>query len=205
MSSRNTYQDGRHASREGGIVTPLSISVGDWRAIEDAVGKVSDDDRIVLTDICEICRHIATLKRVTMGEIRKTLDDISRLSDDEKIITAMENCDELSRASIHAALHRMEGANQVLRPAKIRAAAWLASQNLPKNAGGAPIKGWRIILAEFVSDYCLKRGLGSTASSLNGVATPPVNLLMALIWIIDPDAPPEDSSVGAKLLRRVIA
>lgn len=203
MTGRITFKSGRDDTRNGDLIALVPMAPADWKKIEAATGALSDDDQKEIIRICEESRYLAKLEPPNRPDIKATLAAITRLSDDGKIFAALEDCDEPSRASIEAALYKMDGANfQAPRPAKIRAGAWLALQDLPKSTGGAPVKEWRKTLAGEITIFCDKRQIQKAAPQL----------LEAVIWVVDPGKPPEDRSVAIKLigaarklLRKVIA
>lgn len=145
------------------------------------------------------------MEDATMADVRATLTAIVNAKGmaESELQRSMRDCDETTHALLQEALYDMDGPNrseQTLRPAKIRAAAWLALSGLQKSRGGAPKKWWRRLLAGWVLGYCAKRELDSAISSSDENSTAPVRLLMTLLWIVSPGKPPEDNSVAVKLL-----
>lgn len=206
MTGRITFKNGRHPSRDGGWVEPIEISAGDWKLLQEAAGDLTAADKEAIAYLCENYRDIAKDSSVGMPDIRATLTAMMGLSDEVELTQALANCDASSRALMDGALYSMDGAEfwrRNIRPSKIRAAAWLALQRLPLDRGGGRKKAWRRLVAEWALEFCGRKGLGDKAwTGLNG-STPAVQLLMALLWIIDPGKPPEDESVAVKLLNEV--
>lgn len=209
MTGKRTDRNGRHPSRVGAFVGPVKISGGDWKAIEAATGALSDEDRAVLVEVCEVSHSIAIEAEVSRSDVRATLAAITRMTDDDELTKAFDHCDQNSYASLQHALYRIDGPDfwrHEIRPAKIRAAAWLATQYLDElfpSKGGPNSKGWRRFLAGAVLGFCEAKQMSPAVSSFAGTSTPAVSLLMALLWIVDPKKSPEDDSVAVKLLTEV--
>lgn len=199
MAGKVTF---REHLNDGGWEAPVQMSPGDWKAIEEAAGALSAVERESIAKVCAQYRVLMQLEDAKAPDIRATLEALLKIPGDYVAARAMADCDSTTHALLEEVLYEMDGpafSEKGLRAAKIHGAALLVLHRFPKSKGGAPKKGWRTSLANWVLNYASRHRLGNSISSFNGNSTPPVQLLMALLWVIDPNAPGDDSA-AVKLL-----
>ena len=215
MRGKVTYRSGRHPSRIGGIVEPVTIGPGEWRELEKALGPLDGAAREAISDGCAILREIASDASVSSADIRATLEAIADEKDDTKLFEAVEYCDAATRAQIDLQVYRMNGSDFWLAgdktpenvAAAFRAAAGLAAKDFAQTRGKRK-QGWQRLAAEYAAQLAAWRGLPTTAHARDewkNNPSPVVAVLQTLLGIVAPENSAQSESWCVKLLGEINA
>lgn len=203
MRGKKTFSKIPHHSRVGGFVEGVEVKPETWEEIEATTGPLSAAERDCVVDMLDHAKMMMDDQATPSGDVVATLEAIARLNDPAELELALKTCDASSRAYLNWALYRMDGPEFFKahpRPAKIKAAAWLAQQIIPKRKGERPAKVWRKPLGRFVLELCAARKLSTSASHGMSVS-PAVRLLHTMMRIVDPY--PVAESAASKILLEV--
>lgn len=215
MTAKATYRNGRHPSRDGGWVQCDDLDKATIEQIGRAVGYQLQPDHVA-----RIQGFIETFKGlndaevpISHQEVVVTLQAIAK-EPDERVQEAFDNCDEHTHCMIVRALYRMgERTFRVPFPlAKVKAAALLAHQELPRGESGRPRADRRMMFLRAV--LSLWRDLTGTEGKAwtdgSGAASPMLVFAALLLRYVEPgwkpgDLEEQDLSALAKQLRKVNA
>lgn len=201
MSGKRTFSKTLHPSRIGEIVECVELSHAAWTQIELITGTLTLAERESVLDTLDFARMMADDNTTPVRDIVATLSAIERMDDPAAIEDAWKTCDSASHAYLEGALYKMDGPDFFKvnpRPAKIKAAAWLARQGIPKQTAGRRQKSWPVELGIFVLKLLATKQL-STSISHGETVSPAVELLNLLMVAVDRQTPADDSAISKYL------